>query len=433
MYRATSLTVHHVPTRASVLPRRDAWRMWSGSVLAALVVFVHESVFRISTVEQFQNDGQVLVRLGICAACGLYGLAHIGRYFQHLFQFPGVLGLLLCGWAMLTLQAALDLNYSAAAVMALFCMILFAPDVLLEVGGRRLAQVVLWTLTVYLVASWVVNFTWPELAVDEADDLSSMLGIRRVGGLHSYNGLGRQAALTLCLAAAIGASGAAGWWALSIPIVLALATLVGTESRTAILAAMAALGVIVAESVSRRTKLWLLLCGGLAAALAALAIVNVTDTANVDDFMASISRSGDPLEMYHLTGRYELWEFVVERIQNSPLLGYGWGGTRFPLLDGPWSTHHAHNLILNVALGAGVMAGAIVAVMLAWQLIAAVVRPDMFPDVLAALVLVGGLADQMMFGPIPDSHTLLWLVSLHWRAMGGSLIDDAPALEWSFA
>lgn len=433
MYRASSMTLRHEPTRAITIPRTDAWQVWSGAALVSLVVFVHEAVFRASTVEQLDFDVQILSRLVICGACGLYGLLHLDRIAIYLGRFPGSLSVLLCLWAMLTMTAAVNVNYTAASTAALCCVTLFAPAVLHVVGGRRLAQVVLWTLVVYLLASWAAHFTWPELTLDETDDPSSMFGWRRVGGLHSYNGLGRQAALALGLALALGVVGAHRWRLLAGPILLSIVTLVGTDSRTAILSALAAVGVASAETLSGKAK-WALAGGGLfLAALAGLAVVNLSSNLNLDELMAGAARSGDPMEMYHLTGRIELWEFALEKIEQSPLLGCGWGGARFLLIDGHFATHHAHNMLLNVTLSAGVVGGVIVAAMLIWQLLTAVARPDLFPDMLAVLVLVGGIGDQMMFSPIPDSHTLLWLVSLHWRAMGSSLLADGVEPAWSLA
>lgn len=434
MYRAVPMSYAQQQTgpRLVAVPHTDAWRVWLAGPLTALVVFVHEAIFRIATIEQFAVDGQVAFRLAICGACGMFGLAHLSRLAPYLMTFPGVLSWLLCGWAAVTIPEALQASYSATSVVALICVTLFAPAALHELGGRRLVQILLWTLAVYLVASWAAHFIWPELTVDETDDVSRVLGTRRMGGLHSYNGLGRQAALALALSLLAGVTGGAGWWTLAPLMVFALATLVATESRTAMLAAAAAAGVVAAETLPARLN-WrfagagvFLLCG------AGFLLLNGPRGVDLDEALASMSRSGDSEEMYHLTGRVELWEDVVALIQKAPIVGYGWGGARFLLVDGAFSTHHAHNLLLNAALCAGIFGAAIVAAMLIWQLLAMFYRPKLFPDVLLALVLVGGVADNVMFNPIPDSHTLLWTMALYWRAMDASL-SASPQLAWRWA
>lgn len=433
MFRAATIALPHKPARPFALPRADGWRVYCGGLLVALVVFVHEAVFRNSNAHQLDFDVQILARLVICALCGLYAMANFSRCWTYLVSVPGVMSFLLCSWALLTVGEAIDPKYSAVAALALWCVALFGPAVLNELGGRRLAQVVLWTLFVYLLASWAVHFAWPDFGFDEIDDPSSTFGLTRVSGLHSYNGLGRQAALTIGVALSLGSAGGANWWALTIPIVLALVTLVGSDSRTALIASIAATTIVCVETVSRRTKFLLFGGGAFAAALAGLALFNSSNDLDLDRLMASVSRSGDSIEMYHLTGRYELWEFVWDKIEKSPIWGYGWGGSRFVLVDGHFPTHHAHNMLLNVMVNAGIFGGVIVATMLLWQLLAALVRPSVFPDMLAMLVLVGGVADQVMFNPIPDSHTLLWFAALYWRTMGASLAVNPsdPAGSWT--
>jgi O-antigen ligase len=79
-----------------------------------------------------------------------------------------------------------------------------------------------------------------------------------------------------------------------------------------------------------------------------------------------------------------------------------------------FATHHAHNLLLNVGLNAGLPGILLITVMLvvlAWR---AITRRSGFPDVVFVMVFVSGIADFVMLGPIPDSHTLLFFVALHW-------------------
>ena len=53
--------------------------------------------------------------------------------------------------------------------------------------------------------------------------------------------------------------------------------------------------------------------------------------------------------------------------------------------------------------------------MAASQVVGFVKHPDIFPDVILVLVVVGGVADAVMLNPIPDSYTVLWFIALFWR------------------
>jgi len=39
---------------------------------------------------------------------------------------------------------------------------------------------------------------------------------------------------------------------------------------------------------------------------------------------SQFSRSGDPTEVYTLTGRLEIWDVAWKQINLSPILGYGY-------------------------------------------------------------------------------------------------------------
>ena len=68
-----------------------------------------------------------------------------------------------------------------------------------------------------------------------------------------------------------------------------------------------------------------------------------------------------------LTGRVPLWTSVLQAVGERPLLGYGygafWQGWQAPsttvLLQNPWGPPHAHNGVLESALGVGVVGTAL--------------------------------------------------------------------------
>lgn len=393
-----------------------------GMFLIGAVVFVNEAVFRFSRVEQFAFDWQIAMRLALCGCCGLYGFAH-RQHWVHWQRFPAALAAVFVAWTVITVPFSVSLNYSAASSAALICMALFAPAVLCEIGGRRFSLSLYGGLVVYLLGSWIAHFLVPELGAIEVDGP----GIEyraRMGGLNSSNTTGRLAAAALALSAALGVAGTLPRRWLMAVAALALVTLVATDSRTSMLMGMAACAVIVAERIGRRNTITIVVVGLLAASIAALLLANGPPGVSADAFFSKFSRTGEAEEIYHMTGRVELWDFVLACIRSSPIFGYGWGCTRFLLIDGHFATHHAHNVILNITLGGGVLAGGLVAATLLALALRGVSEPNLFPDMVATLICVGGVADAVMLNPVPDSHTLMWLAALHWRTVVASLRHD---------
>ena len=131
---------------------------------------------------------------------------------------------------------------------------------------------------------------------------------------------------------------------------------------------------------------------------------------------SALSRSGHAEEVTSLTGRTELWQYTLHKIQQAPIVGYGYGCPRFILSDRRgWQTFNAHNTILNVALALGWVGAALLSTALlgmVWQMFR---RPNTFADVLLIVVLVGGLADVTLLNPMPGALTTMWLFALFWR------------------
>ena len=236
-----------------------------------------------------------------------------------------------------------------------------------------------------------------------------------MGGLGHPNALGRQCALLLALLVVLRHSWQVRWSIIAPLAALALVTLWRTDSRTAMAAAAAAVGVLWAQRYVPWWRGVVLLAAVLGIVVGSAILLLDDGSAGLDEFASSLSRTGEAEEIYNLTGRTDLWQFALDQIAASPLFGYGWGSARFVMVDGHFATHHAHNLLLNVMLGGGVVAGLLLAAMLLGQLRRLFGSPAAFPDAITVLVCVGGLADYVMLNPIPDSHTALWLLALGWR------------------
>ena len=251
--------------------------------------------------------------------------------------------MLFAGWAVLTIPFALNPIYSIAAVAALWCFVLVAPAMLYTLGHERFLQATLFALACYLVGSWFIYFAFPDLG--RLEDVDGMI---RLGGLNHPNTTGRQSALTIALGLTAGLGGAVRWRYLLPLLMFALLTLFLTDSRTAACAAIGAGMIIVLRKIDHAS---VYLLGYLAVVAVVFWIAFAPP--EVTRIFSTFSRSGDAEEIVTLTGRTDLWRFALGKLAESPVFGYGYGGSRFVIADHYWTTHHAHNVVLNTMLGTG--------------------------------------------------------------------------------
>jgi len=399
-----------------VAPATKRWAIPVGCALVACVVFFNEAVLRVADVENFSFDWQVANRLLICLACGCYGIAFRQQTARLLFQIPGAWGLMLAVWSCLTIPFAIEIPHALAGCLTLCCMVLFAPAVLQNIGPLRLVYSSLFGLLAFLLGSWIAFYVYPELGTFY-EKIEGGGIVERFGGLNHPNALGRLAALTVAHLMYLGMQQHVRWSRLIPFILFALATGAATGSRTAVAISLA----IILFSIYRWipvSALLMVACMAVAAIaflFVGILLFDIVDL-DVEQLLTGISRSGDSEEIYSLTGRDEIWGYVWHNILDKPFFGHGFANGRFVMMHyEPMPTHHAHNQILNVILCTGFVGGLILCLAFLHQVLLVFARPSMFPDFVLAVILLGGVSEKVMLGPIPDSLTLLWLVSLVWR------------------
>jgi O-antigen ligase len=77
--------------------------------------------------------------------------------------------------------------------------------------------------------------------------------------------------------------------------------------------------------------------------------------------------------------------------------------------------HHAHNTFLNVALTTGLVGTLILAAMFLGLFDNVLRYHQLFPALALAVVTVAGLTESLLYGPMPRTHTVLWLLALYWQ------------------
>jgi len=395
-------------------------------LIAAVNVTTFDFVHNIEG-SNFFIDWQTLLRLTACAAFGLYGLAYLPHTLRPLLRFPGAWATILLIWAFVTVPFSLSPVYSATAVFASACVTLFAPAVLAQLGSRKTMETLLAGLLLFVGLNWLLHFTVPSLARSEFIMPDGAV-IYRFG--NDAQQLGLQIAWALGLLLTLTLSGQKKWRAAVLPLAILLVTLPLTQSRTAILASLAASGVAVWLQISNRQRLWAILGGGTLLSLLLFALALGAVSVDSEGVARRISRSGGIEELKNFTGRTEIWEYAWERILESPVIGYGYGASRFALQEDPnypfdFQANHAHNLYLNTALCLGFPGLLLLLAMLGNQFVKALLRPSALPWIALAIIGIASITEPVLYGPMPRSHMVIWLIALFWPQQGMD-IDEHP-------
>ena len=431
---STTLDAQFADLNERALPASTATSrsVYVGQALLFAVVTVTTMDLVIADYELgFSTDWQTLLRLALCGACGIYGLFHNRQSLGVLSHFP-VIWLTLFGvWALLTIPMGIAPLYSLASVASLACVIVFVPAVLSVLGGRRVVYTVTIAMVSFVAVSWLLYFLVPKLGRSPFEMPDGSI-IYRLGG--DAQQLGFQATWGVGLLLILGFSRIERWQRLILPLALCGLTIPLTQSRTAMLACLAVVMVIVARQFSTRLLLSFACLVGVVGGLFLMAQGGDLSIASADRLAAKVSRSGKPDEIYNLTGRTEIWDNASRAIGDSPVLGWGYGAARQIMSSDKYArstefqTVHAHNLWLNITLCSGLIGLTLMAAMTLGLGYRALTQPNPIPDMILVFVLVAGITEPVLFGPMPRAHTVLWVLALCWRPMNATLEKPSPAL-----
>ena len=182
------------------------------------------------------------------------------------------------------------------------------------------------------------------------------------------------------------------------------------------LGSAATLGVVIWEHCDGRQRLLALAAALLLAACGLFALGTGALSVDAERLAQSVSRSGEAEEIQNFTGRDVIWAEAWDRVCDWPVMGCGYGCSRFALesekLDP--SPHHAHNLLLNITLCTGFVGALLFLAMMAHLLVGEIARPSVVPAIALVLVALTGISEPLLFGPMPRSHTVIFLIALFW-------------------
>ena len=394
------------------------------TALITAIVLVNEANLRVSKVQDYQIDSQVLTRLVICLVSGLLGAVALPKAWPLVCRIPPLFLGGYIAWVLVTAPLAYAPIQAIAGAGSLACVLLFAAMVVATRSERDIYIPVLAGLTLYIVGSWITFIAFPAYGRDPYDE-AAMGGALRLGGLSHPNNTGRLCALGLGLALAAMRQGYLSWLTGAAFAILSGVSLLATGSRTSLMAALVVSALVTWRGLPSWLRGWAVMGVLLAAGLGMVAVGLDLAGTTMNAVLETSARSGDPTEVLSLSGRTELWYDVWARIAETPLVGHGHGCARFVLAGRDWETHHAHNQFLNILLTTGVVGAALVAAAVAWMLFAVWVQPLDLADVVVLAILVVGMSDVSILQSLPDGYTLLFLIALLARVAPST--SDWPA------
>jgi O-antigen ligase len=315
--------------------------------------------------------------------------------------------LLLFGlWALGSTAYSITPLYTFAAALGYLGMGVIAVVFAVTFDAARGALWVTWALLAMSGASLLLYAVAPGIAMVAYENAT----VLRLGGIFgNANQVGEIAALAMLLTfvAWFDLRVRGGWWLLLVATPVCAACLLLSQSRSSMLGLAAGVAVV----VLRRFPILLLPAIGAGAALGA--IVHAYPNA-VDVLIGLVARSGNVAQVTTLTGRTEIWQFVMSAIAKAPVLGYGFASTKELIPAGHsfaygWTTTSAHNLWLQAWVTTGAVGLVLIVVSQLASLKALVSKPLAVRDAVLAFVLFTGPLESGPVGPTVSTLTFLWL------------------------
>lgn len=404
----------------AVVPLTLLWTLFSagqgkkfGLMAVLLVILITTDLsLRNRAYSDTSVDAQTLAKTALWGMGLLVALLN-WRTLMVALREPAVALLVgLCLWFVVTSSYSPIRAYSFGASIAMLSVVLFGalarqaiPDRMILIGSIAAVSALLClSLVLYVVAPGIA------MASQEAGQV-----LRLAAPFGTPNSLGRAASLVFLLCT-IGVMSKELRW--TSPLVLlagaaALACLLLSQSRTAAVALLGAIGLVVLMKRPAR-----MLAAVIVIVLFTLVLMFVN--LNLTELAAWAARSGKPSDVATLTGRTAIWSFVWGEIEKSPWLGYGYASTRnlIPLLYRTfwgWTATHAHNMWLQTWFVSGIVGLALLFSVFVAQLRYCLQSRDVASFALMGFVFVMGMTEAGHLDGAPSILTVLWAVFLAGR------------------
>lgn len=317
------------------------------------------------------------------------------------------------GWSMATVLWSLSPRQTMLQGLGIIGLWLTAVWFVSVFGWRRFAMVTVGTATVFLGVG---------LLVDVGAGNLSVAGEQRFSGLtFGPTNLARYSTLTLLLAATLWRLDRRAHRLAAVALPLSAVVLLGTNTRTALLALFAAGLVVLGRRRGART---------VVAALAVCFALGMAFVSLGGATSQALSRTDDPADVGSFNGRTTIWPIAIDLIQQNPVRGYGTATGEDLWVEAAkegeiwWYAYNSHNIFSELALSHGIpglvlFVSGLLAFFRRWR------RWDTpWHDGLVVAIIVGGMTEAVINRP---SLTVIALAAVF--AQRGIPLDEAPQVE----
>jgi O-antigen ligase len=361
--------------------------------------------------------GQAAVKVMFLGLAGLYG--GVGfltdpKMRRLMFTFPVVWMFILLGCFFLSVPTSSSAVQSLASTISIACVLLMTVTALVQLGPKLVLDIVYWAMGCFVIGSWLTYLLVPSVGVF-LEPTTEGAFIPRMGGLTHPNTLGQIAGLTVVLGLLFLREPEMRTWLRTLLVLAAFAALIGSLSRTSLLATMVAFSVAFRDYIFDRKYAMMAIVFAIAGVMALMTASMFMDVqGKVMSKLDLLSKSGDASELASATGRTAIWGKTIQLIGERPLFGYGAATSKFWLQE---YSMHTHNLILNIAFSTGVLGGLIAVWMCLERIFKVIVSRHPFADAIIVFILVNGLFENVVFSILCGLPTILWTIGLALPAM----------------
>ena len=381
-----------------------------------------------------QRDLQSYAKFAFLLLVFAVGVVSFNRITEILLTTTGKLLALYASFAALSFLYSITPTTTLGASFGIVAWMLFAAVLTQRFEEDEILNLILTSLAMVILASWVIYLAFPELG-----RFKMTLGnsIRFTGVTDRPNNAGGIAATYIAVFAyhrfmrpRTGMERDKVLQLLQLTVLpLAIGMLLLSGSRGALLSLCGALFTLV---LARHRSFPIVATIAVSMTLLYLYVPN--PLALAESLLVSASRSGQLSEIMTLTGRTAIWDFVWSRISEAPWIGYGYRAGGEVIAQGfydQWGNNWAsgaHNMWLQSLLDIGFLGTSILAAIFVYSGYLYFQRPYPIRDIFFAITILKGLLEGSITNSISFSF-FLWVLSLFMGEVAVERHRSAPRLD----
>ncbi|PHQ34662.1 O-antigen ligase family protein [Rhodopirellula bahusiensis] len=361
-------------------------------------------------------DGQVACKLlvaGMAFVVGAYGVLTSASVRETLTTLPPVMLLTILFLVVLATPIAIS-GASLAVALINVTYVAFIIVALFTLGLRGMVTAILvgvaatMTLALFFYVFVPKYGLFPELLADG-------LVVNRMSGTAHPNAVGRAMVLggiaTMYLVRR-------GTLQLNVAVPLAACFALAAYlawSRTALVAGAFGMGILFLDRLTSRLGVSAI---ALIALLGVVGVTSIYATGREDHFvgkiLAKVSKSGDAEEITSGTGRSEIWAKGISLIANRPIIGHGFNAAPSLMLEHSQATHNA---VLHASLAGGLIAGALMACLLLWNVYLIFGGEQLLLRAFSAFTVLSCMTEDTVLETFPGPCTMVWLACIFYPVL----------------